>query len=209
MMPVSELSFFLRIHIYIAGFFFFLITGSERKRKLTFVPILTAGTYSFGFIDKSLFNGSLSYSPVDDSDGFWKFTSSGYAVGDDQLGSTSIDGIADTGTTLLLLDKTIVDEYYEKVSGAKYDQTQGGYTFSCDSELPNFSFGVGNGTAITIPGSFINFAPLEEGSTTCFGGLQDNTGVGFAIFGDVALKAAYVVFDAGEKRIGWASKKLD
>ncbi|KAL1851361.1 hypothetical protein VTK73DRAFT_9453 [Phialemonium thermophilum] len=124
-----------------------------------------------------------------------------------RLSSTRINGIADTGTTLLLLPTSVVRAYYQRVSGARYDSSQGGYTFSCSASLPSFSFGVGANT-ITVPGSFINFAPVDSSGRTCFGGIQDDSGIGFAIFGDVALKAAFVVFNGGTNQLGWATKRL-
>ncbi|OAA66950.1 secreted aspartic proteinase precursor [Niveomyces insectorum RCEF 264] len=177
-------------------------------------PLFTAdlkhnadGTYNFGFIDSSAYTGSVTYTDVDNSQGFWSWTSTGYAVGNGSLKSTSIAGIADTGTTLLLLPNSIVKAYYKQVKGAKLDNSQGGYTFSCSAKLPDFKFGV-EGSTITIPGDYINFAPLEEGSSTCFGGIQSDDGIGFAIFGDVALKAAFVVFNGDGPQLGWASKNL-
>ncbi|KAG8411663.1 hypothetical protein J3459_016327 [Metarhizium acridum] len=82
----------------------------------------------------------------------------------------------------------------------------GGYVFDCSSELPDFSFGVGQ-AKITIPGSIINYAPTQEGGSTCYGGIQGSGQIGQNIFGDIALKAALVVFDAGNNRLGWAPKK--
>lgn len=41
---------------------------------------------------------------------------------------------------------------------------------------------------------------------TCFGGLQPSDDIGLNIFGDVALKAAYVVFNGETPSIGWAQK---
>lgn len=54
----------------------------------------------------------------------------------------------------------------------------------------------------------MNAAPVS--SSQCYGGLQSSSGLGINIFGDVALKSAYVVFDNnnGQPRIGWASKDL-
>lgn len=51
------------------------------------------GSYDFGFVDQSKYTGSLTYADVDNSQGFWMFTASGYAIGD-QASSTSISGIA-------------------------------------------------------------------------------------------------------------------
>ncbi|OTB00987.1 hypothetical protein M426DRAFT_14969 [Hypoxylon sp. CI-4A] len=163
-----------------------------------------AGTYDFGAIDDSKYTGDITYTDVDSSQGFWSFTSTGYGVGDN-FKQQSFDGIADTGTTLALLPDTIVEAYYKQVSGAKLDQQQGGYTFSCDATLPDFVFGVED-AKITIPGEYINYAAVD--SSNCFGGIQSDSGIGFSIFGDVALKAAFVVFDQsqGSPRLGWASK---
>ena len=190
-------------------------------------PLFTAnlkhnadGTYNFGYIDDKEHSGDIAYTPVDSSQGFWGFEAKGYAIGDGDLSGSSINGIADTGTTLLLLDDDVVDAYYKQVDGAQNDQQQGGYVFDCSAKLPDFSFGVGS-SKITVPGSLINFAPADSGSGSssggggekdkrasgsCFGGLQSNGGIGQSIFGDVALKAALVVFDAGNNQLGWAPK---
>ena len=54
------------------------------------------GTYDFGFIDSSKYTGSLQYTDVDNSLGYWMFTANGYAVGDASVTSSSIQGIAGT-----------------------------------------------------------------------------------------------------------------
>jgi aspergillopepsin I len=116
-----------------------------------------------------------------------------------------MSGIADTGTTLLLLDDNTVSAYYAQVGGAQYDSSQGGYTFSCSMTLPDFTFGI-ESSSITIPGAYMNYAPTDDTGDTCFGGIQSSSGIGFNIFGDIALKAALVVFDGGNTRLGWAPK---
>ena len=168
-----------------------------------------AGRYNFGYIDSSAHTDNITYVPVDSSQGFWEWTSPGYAIGSGGFKSSAIKGIADTGTSLFLLPSSVVSAYYGNVSGAKYDSTQAGYVLPCSPPPPDFSFGVGDGGAtITLPGGYINYAPIGSSGKTCFGGIQGDTGIGFAIFGDVALKAAFVVFDGGNKTLGWASKSL-
>jgi aspergillopepsin I len=168
-----------------------------------------AGRFNFGYIDPSAYTGNITYVPVDSRNGFWEWTCSGYAIGSDSLKNTTFQGIADTGTTLLLLPSSVVSAYYGQVSGAKYDPSQGGYTLPCSGSAPDFSFGVGNnGARVTVPGGYVKYAPTESGSQTCFGGIQPDTGIGFSVFGDVALKAAFVVFDGGQKTLGWAPKIL-
>jgi len=173
---------------------------------------LSAGTYDFGYIDPAKHTSAITYTPVNTSPGYWKFTSSGYSIGPStSFTSASITGIADTGTTLLYLPAKITTAYYSRVSNSSNSNTYGGYVFPCTSTLPTFTFGVGT-ARFTIPSGFLNYGPVEEGSATCFGGLQDSGGIGINIFGDVALKAAYVVFDVGSSgggaRLGWAAKGL-
>jgi len=98
------------------------------------------GSYDFGFIDSTKYKGSIVYVPVDSSQGFWEFTADGYSVGSGASSGAPINAIADTGTSLLLLDDNIVDDYWSRVNGAAYDDNQGGYTFPCSATLPTFSF---------------------------------------------------------------------
>ncbi|CAK7265673.1 hypothetical protein SEPCBS57363_001702 [Sporothrix epigloea] len=178
-------------------------------------PLFTAdlkfhavGSYGFGFINSSLHTGSIVYEDVDNSNGWWSWTSSGYAIGSGSFVSTNVTGIADTGTTLLLLPVDIVEAYYNKVSGSSYSNTYDGFTFPCSSTVPPFTFGVGK-LRFKIPANYLNYGAVETGSSTCFGGIQLNLAVGTSIFGDVALKSAFVVFNGASKpTIGWANKKL-
>ncbi|RMZ68651.1 aspartic endopeptidase pep1 [Pyrenophora seminiperda CCB06] len=185
----------------------FFDTVKSQLAKPLFAAALkyhAAGTYDFGFLDSSKYTGSITYTPVDSSQGFWGFTASAYSVGSSTTQS-SIDGILDTGTTLVFLDDNIISKYYSQVKGAQNSQNAGGYIFPCSATLPNFSITVG-GVKQTIPGSYINYAPNGDG--TCFGGLQSNSNVGFNIFGDVFLKSKYIVFDlsTGSPRAGFAQQ---
>lgn len=123
------------------------------------------GSYDFGFIDDSKHTGEINYVSIDNSRGFWEFIGTGYAVGDGQFQAASIDAIADTGTTLILIDDEIVSAYYDAVESAQYDQSQGGYTFDCDAALPDFTLGIGEYNAV-VPGAYMNFAPLQAGSSS-------------------------------------------
>lgn len=119
------------------------------------------GTYDFGFIDGSKHTGNITYTSVSTANGFWEFTGTGYKVGSGSFKTASIDAIADTGTTLLLLDDDIVSDYYDQVDGAQYDNSQGGYTFSCDADLPDFAVGIEDYHAV-IPGSYLNYAAVDN-----------------------------------------------
>ena len=179
-------------------------------------PLFTAnlkkgqpGSYDFGYIDDSQYTGDITYTAVDNSQGFWGFTASGYTVGSGAAVTEDIASIADTGTSLLLVPDDVVSAYYAQVSGSTNDQSQGGYTFPCDADLPDVSFNIAGYEAV-VPGNYINYAPISEGSSTCFGGLQSSSGVGINIFGDVFLKSQFVVFEdaSGGPRLGFAAKDL-
>jgi hypothetical protein len=153
------------------------------------------GTYDFGYIDSAKYTGALTYGPVDKSQGFWGITMSGYAIGTGATSKTSIAGIADTGTTLLYLPAAVVKAYYAKVSGAQNSNNYGGYVFPCSATPPDFTL-IYQGVKQRVPGKYINYSPVETGSSTCFGGIQSSAGVGINIFGDIFLKSKYVVFES-------------
>ena len=59
------------------------------------------------------------------------------------------------------------------------------------------------------PGSYINYAPVVSGSSTCFGGIQSNSGIGFSVFGAVFVKSQFVVFKGlSSPQLGFAAKAL-
>ncbi|MCJ1293456.1 Type I transmembrane sorting receptor [Xylographa carneopallida] len=162
------------------------------------------GTYTFGYIPTSAYSGAITYVAVTTANGFWEFTSNGYAIGAGAFVALSIDTVVDTGTTLLLLPTSTVKAYYGKVPGAAYSAEEGGYIFPCAAALPNLTLGIGTFKAV-VPGSYVNYAPIN--STFCYGGIQANTGIGFSIFGLTAIKALFVVFKGtGSPQLGFAAK---
>ncbi|MCJ1311672.1 Type I transmembrane sorting receptor [Agyrium rufum] len=174
-------------------------------------PVFTAnlkkgavGSYNFGYIDASEHTGTITYVNVNTGNGFWEFTGNGYAVGSGAFVTSSIDAIADTGTTLLYLPAAAVKAYYAKVSGATNSNAAGGYIFPCSATLPSITLGIGSYKAV-VPGSYINYAPYS--GSQCFGGIQSNAGIGFSIYGDIFLKSQFVVFSgAATPQLGFAPK---
>ncbi|TQV92655.1 endothiapepsin precursor [Cordyceps javanica] len=173
-------------------------------------PLFTArlkhqevGSYNFGYIDHSQYTGEIFYTPAfTDKLGHRLFNASGYAVADAELNDRTITGTADTGTSLVLLPKDVASKYWSQVQGAELVKSGNGqylWGFDCDTTLPTFSFGVGNGR-ITLHSDNINYATL---SGFCLGGIGGIDG-SLAIFGDVALKSGFVVYDDGNNRLGWA-----
>ena len=110
----------------------------------------TAGNYQFGVIDQTAYSGDLNYVDVDKSRGLWEFeTKKGHSP-----------GVADTGSSLLLLDDDIVNEYWSQVAGHKFNGQ--GIVFPCGSKLPDFKIELGPTYVATVAGSIINYAPTAQ-----------------------------------------------
>lgn len=121
------------------------------------------GSYEFGKIDTSKFQGSLSFTPVDSSRGFWEFESRSFAVGDGetQTNDAASPAIADTGTSLMLVDDAVVQAYWSQVDGARKDKTLQAIVFPCDAQLPDFHVALGPDYMAKIPGLLMNFSRAQ------------------------------------------------
>lgn len=138
-------------------------------------PVFTAdlrkaatGSYTFGAIDSSKFNGSMTWVPVNTTQGFWQFPSTKFAVGTGAAtaGNPIGQAIADTGTTLIIADPTIVQGYYSQVPSAQNNAQVGGITVDCDAQLPDLMLAVGDSYMARVKGSDINFAQVQGNSTS-------------------------------------------
>ena len=121
-----------------------------------------AGYYKFGKIDSTAYkDGTLWYSKVDNSTGYWGFDSSQYAVGS---GSTQTNGnsnsmaIGDTGSSLLFVNPAAFDAYYANVNGKTTNTNTQMTTYPCSETLPDFHVSLGDQMA-TIPGFMLNYMP--------------------------------------------------
>ena len=166
----------------------------------------TVGAYEFGKVDTTQFTGTMQFTPVDKSQGFWQFASNTFQVGNGQVQKNpqAHPAIADTGTSLLLLDDATVTAYYAGVQGAVFDDVFKNHNVPCNAELPDFHMGLGDSYMATIPGALIKFAPTPANPDTCQGAIQSNNGNSLQILGDIMFKSQFVVFDGGNTRIGFA-----
>lgn len=109
----------------------------------------TPGNYQFGVIDHTAYAGdTINYTPVNSSGGRWEFAT--------KAGSSR--AVADTGSSLMLLDDDIVNAYWAQVSGNSTDG-QGSITFPCSTKLPDFHIQLGESYIATIAGRLLNYAP--------------------------------------------------
>lgn len=171
-------------------------------------PVFTAdlrpsavGAYEFGRIDASKFVGDMVWVPVNTTEGFWQFGTSGFAVRGLVQETRTAQAIADTGTTLMLVSPEVADGYYSQVDGARDDEQVGGITVPCDAALPDLLVDVGGVYMARIRGQDINFAQVQ--GNTCFGGIQPTTS-DLQIWGDIFFKSQFVAFNAGNNSLGMA-----
>ena len=67
-------------------------------------------------------------------------------------------------------------------------------------------FSRSSGSLVTMPGSYLIYGAVDQ-SNNCYGGIQENTGIGFSIYGLIFLKSQYIVFDqttASAPKLGFA-----
>ncbi|KAF9504785.1 hypothetical protein BS47DRAFT_1386159 [Hydnum rufescens UP504] len=168
----------------------------------------SSGFYTFGFIDDTVLPKSspITYTSIDSSNGFWEFPSPKLKVGDTVVTRASGNtAIADTGTTLILLDDAALQSIYGAIPGAKLDHSLGGWVLPTNSTPPSLSFSV-NGVWYSIPGTDLFFA--DAGNNTSFGSIQSRGRNPQDILGDVFLKRVYAIFDQtpGAPRIGFGQR---
>lgn len=150
--------------------------------------------YTFGYIDETARAGQdIYYTPIDNSQGFWQFKSTTASVGGKKITRAGNTAIADTGTTLALVDDTLCQAIYDAIPGAKYDDQQQGYIFPSDTtvdNLPVVSFDVG-GKEFAVQKEDLAFTSAGNGMT--YGGIQSRGDLPFDILGDTWLKGIYAV----------------
>jgi hypothetical protein len=128
-----------------------------------------AGAYEFGNVDSTQFSGSLTQVPIITTSGFWEFTSAQIAVGNSSAQTVtggSGTAIADTGTSLLIVDDAVVSAYYDQVTGAQNSASAGGVVFPCSATLPSLSLAVGDSYMAVVDGSLMNFSNAGKDTTT-------------------------------------------
>ncbi|KAF2458489.1 aspartic peptidase domain-containing protein [Lineolata rhizophorae] len=161
--------------------------------------------YTFGYVDQAVTSkiGEPKYTPIDDSNGWWQFPSTTAEVAGKTVqrpaGNTAI---ADTGTTLALVDDDFCQAIYDAIPGATYDYGNQGYVFPVDTpaeKLPVVKVAVGD-NAFEIQKEDLGFA--DAGNGMVYGGIQSRGDMDMDILGGTFLKAVYAVFDQGNKRFG-------
>ncbi|WPH01249.1 aspergillopepsin-1 [Acrodontium crateriforme] len=164
--------------------------------------------YTFGTIDQDALQGQTPvYAPVDSSNGFWEFASTSSQVNGQSVSIPNGTAIADTGTTLGLVDTATVKAIYAAIPGSKYDSTQQGYVYPSSvtvDQLPVVKLAVGD-NFVEIQKEDLGFA--DAGNGMIYGSFQDRGNMNLSIYGDAVLKSIYAIFDQGNMQFGFTQRK--
>ncbi|KAK6507718.1 hypothetical protein TWF481_006140 [Arthrobotrys musiformis] len=165
--------------------------------------------YTFGFIHQPTLDfcgitaDKIYYTKIDNSGGFWQFSSTSVTVNGKVVKRAKTNvSIADTGTTLALLDDAACYAIYKQIPGAKYSSSYQGFIFPAsvtEAQLPVVKVDVG-GRGFVIQKEDLGFA--DAGNGYIYGGVQSRGDLPLDILGDTFLKGVYAIFDVGNKLLG-------
>lgn len=105
--------------------------------------------------------------------------------------------IADTGTTLALIDDKTTEAIYKAIPGSKFDESSQGWVYpaeTTESQLPVVTLAVG-GKQFVIQKEDLGFSGFEDsnGKSWVYGGIQSRGDSDTDILGDTFLKGIYAV----------------
>lgn len=159
--------------------------------------------YTFGGINKKALGGqTVHYTFVDSSQGLWQFPSSTATITDREVSRFDNTAVADTGSSLALIDDALCDAIYSTIPGAYYDSNAAGYVFPSSTpteQLPTVKLAVGE-KEFAIRKADLAYA--DAGNNYTYGGIQSRGDLSFDIFGVTFLKSVYAVSldsDAGPR----------
>ncbi|KAJ7766314.1 putative aspartic protease [Mycena maculata] len=163
------------------------------------------GVLTFGAVDSSKYTGSITY--TDRVGDYWGVDVSKWEFGTTSLGTSSAQGIVDTGTTLLYVPTAVYDKFLT-ASGGKADSSSGLVKFTT-KPTKDFSFVVGGTTYTLTPTQYL--IPSAQYSDWGLTGSDYFTFIGdggseapATILGQTFLEHFYAVFDTTNDRVGLA-----
>ncbi|KAJ3183084.1 hypothetical protein HDU87_007506 [Geranomyces variabilis] len=158
------------------------------------------GELSLSGADSSKYSGSFNYLPLN-AETYWQFSTSGAtaSVNGKSFKFSTTNAIADSGTTLVIVDDSVASSIYKAVGA----DSQGNIDCGVANSGPAISFKLG-GKSYSIPASVWVFNAGDQCICGVQGGASD---AGVVIFGDVFMRQYYTLFDVTNKRVGFALAK--
>ena len=165
--------------------------------------------YTFGGINKKALGGQqVHYAPIDNSQGLWQFQSPTATITDREVERFDNTAVADTGSSLALIEDAICDAIYSTIPGAYYDTNAAGYVFPSNTsvdQLPTVSLAVGD-QEFAIRKADLSYA--DAGNNFTYGGIQSRGDLSFDILGGTFLKGVYAVSDSDLEGRFWDNSKI-
>lgn len=84
-------------------------------------------------------SSKVFYTPIIDTSGFWKINSMSAVVNGQVISRDGNSAIADTGTTLCLVDKSLCESIYAQIPGSKFSLLSQGLTTDTTVATPDIS----------------------------------------------------------------------
>jgi len=181
--------------------------GAVKDSSFSFKLADNGSELFIGGANTALYSGDFAYAPVVQQ-GYWQVNADSATVGGKKVFDKTLS-IIDTGTTLIVGDKTNVKKLYDAIPGSKDASSSVGdgfFTFPC-SASPSVSFSFG-GKSWAMSTETFNLGPASPGSSDCAGSVvSGDTGGSGWIFGDAFLQNVYTKFDVAQNRVGFAAIK--
>lgn len=180
--------------------FFVSLKNQKKVSQGVFQFTIKSGsgsTLRLGSIDSSKFQGSLVYSGVDPSQGFWATKA--------KVNGVSINAILDTGSTVISGPTHEVRQVFGKMHGLMTFTQQGQLFASFDCANPptiTFNF---NGHDFKLGRHETSYGTVNGRCVLSIVG-QDNLPMNAWIVGDSFFQATSVVFDMDNNRMGFAKQ---
>ena len=167
------------------------------------------GFCTFGYIPSQIRISDIYYTNiVDNNPGFWMFPSTTAKIGG-KLYSRPIGNLAnaDTGTTLIYVDRGLVLAIYGPLRGAQAANGLWYYPASSAAFVQTITLPVGN-FDVTIHPSDFGIVATSDG--WILGAIQDRKNQPFDTFGDIWLSNVYAIFDltTTQPRLGVVSRPI-
>lgn len=156
------------------------------------------GFFTFGHIDDTLSSPGIEFvnlsAIVVQSRGAWGFPSEYVVIDGKETSREENIAIADTGTSGILLEISIVKDLYRQLNG-HFDKAQQGFVFPANTtKFPTLTLPAG-GNNITLQPDDFSLGPI--GHNLLFGSIQDRGNLNYDIFGTSWLNNIYAIFDLG------------
>ncbi|TFY66293.1 hypothetical protein EVG20_g4795 [Dentipellis fragilis] len=201
---------FQHISVYNATPFFQTLVNEKQTDSPVFGMKLADGNSELflGGTNSKLYSGEPIYVPVRE-EGYWQVDLDALTV----RGNTTakkLTSIIDSGTTLILGDDDSVSAFYANIPGAKQlvnspGMWSGTYFLILGDYTGTVAYGGGYAfSAWPISPASFSIGPVSAGSSDCIAGVASG-GTSFWVVGDVFMQNVYTIFDAGQKRVGFAN----